>query len=86
MWHAHDGMGWWMVFGSVWVVLFWVLIAWLIYSVFARGGRGSEERRRDETPMEIAERRYASGEISREEFEQIRETLRSGGTPTRPSG
>ncbi len=30
---------------------------------------------RAETPLEIVRRRYASGEISREEFEQARRTL-----------
>ncbi len=86
MWHAHDGMGWWMVFGSVWVVLFWVLIAWLVFTVFSRATGRREAGRHDETPMEIAERRYASGEISRDEFEQIRETLRTGAGPGRPAG
>jgi len=31
MWHYHDGMGWWMVFGSVWMVIFWILILFLVF-------------------------------------------------------
>jgi len=26
MWDGHDGMGWWMVFGSVSVVLSWGMV------------------------------------------------------------
>jgi len=29
MWH-HDGMGWWMVFGGVWSLIFWVVIVGLV--------------------------------------------------------
>lgn len=35
-------------------------------------GSGSERRER---PLEVAQRRYAAGEISREEFQRIREDL-----------
>jgi hypothetical protein len=34
IWHSGDGMGWWMVVGSVWVVFFWAAINWLFLSVF----------------------------------------------------
>jgi putative membrane protein len=33
--------------------------------------------RREETPLEIAKRRYAAGEIDREEFDRIKESLLS---------
>ena len=33
--------------------------------------------RKEETPLEIARRRYASGEIDREEFDRIKESLLS---------
>ncbi|MEE8337546.1 MAG: SHOCT domain-containing protein [Dehalococcoidia bacterium] len=48
----------------------------------SRGGssRGEEPRPRDagggaESPLETAQRRYAAGEISREEFQRIRDDL-----------
>ena len=41
MWTMHDGMGWWMVFGGVWAILFWValiaLIVWVIRRIADRG-------------------------------------------------
>ncbi len=73
MWEAHGGMGWWMVLGSVWFVLFWVLIIWAFTRLFSQ-----DDRRREtgsETALDIAKRRYARGEISREEFEQLRRDL-----------
>ncbi len=36
---------------------------------------------RGETALEIAERRYAAGELTRDEFLRIREDLRPGGPP-----
>jgi putative membrane protein len=72
MWGEHDGMGWWMVLGSVWFVFFWGAIVWLFVGVM---GRRNEGRSREESATEIARRRYASGEISREEFEQIQRDL-----------
>lgn len=74
MWDMHDGMGWWMIFGGLWMVLFWgVLIgatAWLI-ARFARAEPGGE---RD--ALEVAKQRYARGEIDRDEFSRIGEDLR----------
>ena len=72
MWGAHEGMGWWMMFGAVfWIVVFGALI--YAISVFSRG----EPRSRDssESPLDIAKRRYASGEISAEEFERIKRDI-----------
>jgi putative membrane protein len=39
------------------------------------GGRG--ESPRSESPIEILKRRYASGELDREEFERMKELLSS---------
>jgi len=78
MWDMHGGTGWWMVFGWLWFVLFWGfvvgLIAWAVYRLSGR----SEERRPG--PLEIAKERYARGEISAEEFERIRRSLREAGS------
>ena len=73
MWGAHEGMGWWMVFGMVWMVVFWVLIIWLI--VWGIGQVSGGGRRSEDDPVEIARRRYARGEITREQFEQLQHDL-----------
>lgn len=81
MWDGHEGMGWWMVFAGVWMVLFWGLIigsvAWLISRLAGGGiggGGGGGERR--SSALDIARERYARGELTREEFERITEDLR----------
>lgn len=71
-WHAHQGMGWWMLFGGIWVLLFWGAIIALVVWAIKRLSNGS----RDDDPVRIAERRFARGEITREELDRIREALR----------
>lgn len=78
MWHMGDGWGWWMVFGSVWMVLFWGLIIWAVYTVISRmGGQEMPASTQPAEPSatEILERRYAHGELSHEEFEEMRRRL-----------
>lgn len=73
MWGAHEGMGWWMLFGGVfWLALIGV-VAYLVTSAFARGPRTLEGQ--PESALDIAKRRLAAGEISQEEYERLRDTL-----------
>jgi len=69
----HEGMGWWMVVGSVWFVVFWGLIVWAVVSLTTRREVASPAG--TSTALEIAKARYARGEINREEFEQLRRDL-----------
>lgn len=62
------GMGWGMFLS----LLALVLIGFAIYQAFY-APRGYRTRRED--PLEIARRRYAEGEISREEHEELRRKL-----------
>jgi len=78
MWHYHDGMGWWMIFGGIWMIVFWgVILAVIIWGVKQLTGRNGAQPNRPERqdPLEIAKERYAKGEISREEFEQIKKDI-----------
>lgn len=70
---------------SGWVAMFAVMaVFWLgalalgVWAVATYARRG--ERSGPETPVEIARRRYASGEISFEEFEAIRRNLEGRGS------
>lgn len=67
-----DDASWLSMF--VLMAVFWIgllaLGAWAV-STYARKGDGA----RPETPLDIARRRYASGDVSREEFEAIRQNL-----------
>ncbi len=74
MWDMGDGMGWWMLIGSIWFVIFWGAIIWLVFTAIDRlAGRRGEGG--GDSAIEIARRRYARGEISREEFERIKRDL-----------
>ena len=75
MWHMWDmplGMGWWMAFGGLWMVVFWggliTLIVWGIAKLLRR-----DAPKRD--PLDVAKERYAKGEISKKEFEQLKKDL-----------
>lgn len=73
MW-MHDGLGWgWMVAGWVWMVLFWGSIIGLAAWAISRltGHRSSSGL----TAMDIAKVRYARGEITRQQFEEMKRDL-----------
>jgi putative membrane protein len=74
MWYMHQGMGWWMVFGGILMILFWggliALIVWGISRLTKRGVMGGKP-----TPLDIAKERYARGEITKEQYEQIKKDL-----------
>ncbi len=75
-WDLPTGMGWWMGFGVIWMVLFWggliALIVWITRKLSRSDTDVSYSKRNS---IDIARERYAKGEISREEFEQIRSDL-----------
>ncbi len=73
MWGFHDGMGWWMVFGGIWMLAFWALIIGLV--VWGVNHVARRDSTRDDAPLEIAKRRLARGEITREEYEELKKSL-----------
>ena len=63
-----------MAFGGLWMVLFWGgLIALIVWGITKLTRRSDSAPKRD--PLDVAKERYARGEISREEFEQIKKNL-----------
>lgn len=64
--------GWGMGFGWLFMMLFWVLVVLgVIYIITLIG-----TRKKEETALDILEKRYARGEISREEFEEKKKDIR----------
>jgi len=88
MWYPHHGFGWeGMLFGTLMMILFWggliALIGWLFRSYDGpyayrsaddAGAEGYHQPPRD--ALDILKERYARGEISKAEFDQIRDDLR----------
>ncbi|MDA0232695.1 MAG: SHOCT domain-containing protein [Chloroflexi bacterium] len=74
MWGYHDGSGWWMLFGGMSMIVFWGALIW--FAVFAVRSLAGDRRVSDRIGAgndaeAIARRRFASGEISEEEFQRI---------------
>jgi putative membrane protein len=80
-WGMGPGMMGWAAgtwFGSLFMLLFWVLLILLIVLVirrlFASGASGSPGRDREESALDILKKRYARGEIDKE-FETKKKDL-----------
>ena len=87
MWHMDGDWGWWMLMGWLWMILFWgAIIAAVVYVVSRLSGRDTRSQDQGSAPADqpssnalaILEERYARGEITRDEFEEMRRTLRGG--------
>ena len=72
-------VGWGMglgVIGVLFSVVFWVaiiaLIVWVVTKLIKNESSGKVEK---QSPLDFARERYARGEITREEFEQIKKDL-----------
>jgi putative membrane protein len=79
----HWNLGWGaMMIGSLGMLAFWALLVGLVFwgiRSFTGGDSASSLQAGGvrPTPLEILHRRYASGEVSREEYETIRRDLNS---------
>lgn len=70
-WPFETAMTWWMI---IWMVVFWGgLVALIVWGIKKLTERGDSISKRN--PLDIAKERYAKGEISREEFEQLKKDL-----------
>jgi len=75
MWHAHNGMRWWMLFGTLWSILLIAAIFLLVVNLSSPTRPDESRPSPVEAPLDVAKRRYAAGEITREPFEQISHDL-----------
>jgi putative membrane protein len=75
MWSGMEGMGWgWIGLGFLHMALFWVLVI-LGIVVLARWLAGSGPASSASRALEILKERYAKGELTREQFEQMKRDL-----------
>ncbi|MGV6817120.1 MAG: SHOCT domain-containing protein [Thiotrichales bacterium] len=73
MWEGHGFLGGGLMWLS-WIVII-ALIVWLVRGVGSTSGGSTAEPRRERTPLEILEERFARGEIDEEEFQQRKRLL-----------
>jgi putative membrane protein len=69
MWWS-DSPGWgWMLMGWLWMALFWgAVIGLVVWTV----RRTSAPRATGERPLDVLKARYARGEITKEQFQEMR--------------
>jgi putative membrane protein len=72
------GMGW---FGMIFMLVFWVLVivglVFLIKWLIQTTSSGKTDERTGPKAIDILKERYARGEISKEEFETIKQDIQS---------
>ena len=80
MWGGPYSGGWgWggMIIGGILMILFWVaiiaLVVWVVKLIIKPGQTSREGT--SQSPLDIARTRYAKGEITKEQFEQLKRDL-----------
>ena len=83
-WSGRPYMGWnhMMGYGGYGGVFMWlifiIIVGIVIYFVFERSkGTGNLNGQFRETPIDILKKRYARGEISKEEFDRLKKDIES---------
>jgi len=72
---GYDG-GWlWMIFGFIVFILFWGGVIWLIVWAVKKSTGQKNSDGINQNAIDIAKTRYARGEITKEQFEQIKKDL-----------
>jgi putative membrane protein len=67
--------GWGMGFGWIWMIIFWALVIVGVVYLVKFIARSAQREERHDAPLDILKKRYAKGEISKEEFEKMRDDL-----------
>jgi putative membrane protein len=77
MWPYGYGPGWgWMIGGWIMMLVLWALvIIGIVALVRFLNDRGGQSRSDAETPLEILRRRYAAGELTKEQFDEMKRNV-----------
>ncbi|PLX50769.1 MAG: electron transporter RnfE [Desulfobulbaceae bacterium] len=68
-WSGNYGFG--MGFGWFFMILFWAIFIFIVVALVKKIGSAGEQ----ETAENILKKRYARGEISKDEFEQLKKDI-----------
>ncbi len=69
-------IGWGMGFGWIYMIIFWVLIITAVVYLVKYFGKKMGSEMCQESPLDILKRRYARGEITKEEYGRMKDDLR----------
>ena len=69
---SYGMMGFGMGFGVIFMLLFWGLIIWLIVTLI---NTSQSNNKNEPDSLTIIKRRYASGEITKKQYEEMRKEL-----------
>lgn len=58
-----------------WTVLLIAILIWIFKAIQNRSNRRTSTELKQETPLEILKKRYASGEISKDEYIKMKKDL-----------
>jgi putative membrane protein len=72
-WGPGGGMG--FGFGGIFMILFWGLIIFGIVYFAQAVVKKSGKSEQGDTPLDLLKKRYAKGEINKEEFERIKDDI-----------
>ncbi len=67
--------GWGMGFGWIFMIIFWVLVVLGVVYLVQTATRSGKSPWQKEMPLDILKKRYAKGEITKEEFERMKDDL-----------
>ena len=71
----HDGFGW-MFFGGFWMIVFWgAIVALIVWAVIRLSRREDTSSVSKVNALDTAKERYAKGEITKAEFDQIKKDI-----------
>ena len=71
----YTGYGWWNWWMMIPMILFWGLVIWGVVALIAKASRPSSFPTIGESALEVLKKRYASSEISKEEYEEKRRDI-----------
>lgn len=72
----HFGWGGGWMFPMIMPIILIIIALIVVYLLFGRGGaRSSGENTKPESAMDLLKKRYARGEITKEEFDQMKKDL-----------
>jgi len=75
-WFMDGGMGIWMLLNmAIWIIAFVGIVLLIVWAVRKTSGNG--HKKVEETALDILKKRYAIGEITKEEYQKKKKDISS---------